>query len=153
MPTYAASTSVTAQKSRLEIERTLERFGATQFAYATGEGQAMIGFAAHGRQVRFTLMLPAVDDPLYTRSPTGRPRTAATAKEAHEQGIRQAWRALTLLVLAKLEAVESGIVEFEREFLSQIVLPNGDDVFDEVRAAVETSYATGEVRPFMAIGR
>lgn len=56
--TYAKQTSVSADKSRAEIERTLARFGADQFIYATDSTQAVIGFVAHGRQVRIRLVLP-----------------------------------------------------------------------------------------------
>jgi hypothetical protein len=36
MATYAAKTEVSSQKSRMEIEHTLERYGATSFAALCG---------------------------------------------------------------------------------------------------------------------
>jgi hypothetical protein len=49
--TYAAQTSVSADKSRAEIERTLTRYGATSFAYGWQGSQAMVGFVMAGRQI------------------------------------------------------------------------------------------------------
>ena len=43
-------------------------------------------------------------------------------------GCRQRWRALNLAIKAKLEAVESGIVTFDQEFLAHIVGPSGQTV-------------------------
>ena len=43
-----------------------------------------------------------------------------------EQEIKSRWRALALVVKAKLEAVECGISTLENEFLAFIVLPGVD---------------------------
>jgi hypothetical protein len=41
------------------------------------------------------------------------------------QDQRQRWRALSLVIKAKLESVESGIATIEQEFLANIVTPGG----------------------------
>lgn len=152
MPKYAADTSVPSDRSRAEIEGTLHRYGATQFAYAWGESSALIGFVANGRQVRFTLVMPNPNDSSFTRTETGRPRTATAARAAYDQATRQRWRALALVIKAKLEAVDAGITVFEDEFLAHIVLPNGSTVGDTVRPGIEAAYLTGQVPPLLAIG-
>jgi hypothetical protein len=149
--TYAAQTSVTSEKSRNEIERTLTRYGATSFAYGWQGQQAMIGFVMDGRQMRFLLPLPDPSDRAFTRTPTNRTRTAKQAEEAHQQAVRQKWRALALIVKAKLEAVESGIVTFEEEFAMHMILPDGRRVAEHVMPAIEQSYATGRVPQMLAI--
>jgi hypothetical protein len=149
--TYAASTAVTSERSRLEIERTLTRYGATSFAYGWQQQNAMIGFVMAGRQVRFLLPLPDEHAPEFTRTPTGRPRTATEAKRQHEQAVKQRWRALALIVKAKLEAVEAGIVTFEDEFAMHMILPDGRRVSEHVAPAVESAYATGVIPPMLAI--
>lgn len=101
--TYAAQTSVAADRSRAEIERTLTRYGASSFAYGWQGTQAMIGFVMQGRQIRFLLPLPDPTDRAFHRTPTGRTRTAKQAQEAIDQATRQKWRALALIVKAKLE--------------------------------------------------
>ena len=149
--TYASQTTVAADKSRSEIERTLTRYGASSFAYGWQDQQAMIGFVMKGRQIRFLLPLPDATDRTFTRTPTGRSRSASEATKAHEQAVRQRWRALALIVKAKLEAVESGIVTFEDEFAMHMILPDGRRVSEHVLPAIAESYETGRVAPLLAI--
>ncbi|EUA65496.1 hypothetical protein I553_10793 [Mycobacterium xenopi 4042] len=121
-----------ADRSRAEIERTLQRYGARGFMYGWDETRAVLGFIIHDRQVRFILPLPDRDDPEFNRTATGRQRTAKAAGEAYEQAVRQRWRALALVIKSKLEAVETGIVDFTSEFLAHLVLPSGETVGDAV---------------------
>lgn len=127
---YAAGTDVPADRSKVQIEQTLRRYGADQFVYGwESEGRAMVGFRVGGRQVRLTVAMPDHNAPEFHRTPTGRLRRAAGAAEAaYEQATRQRWRALALVIKAKLEAVESGIASFEQEFLAHLILPNGQTV-------------------------
>lgn len=143
--TFAANTDVTSGRSRDEIERTLARFGADQFAYAWTQQQAMIGFVIHGRQVRFLLPLPDRAAAEFTRTETGRPRTSGAAAAAFEQSVRSRWRNLALVIKAKLAAVNAGIVTFEQEFAMHMVLPDGRTVQDHVLPAIEAAYESGEV--------
>ena len=50
------------------------------------------------------------------------------------------WRALNLVIKAKLEAVECGISVFEDEFMASIVLPSGDTVGDFMKPQIEQAY-------------
>ena len=59
--TYARNTTVSAIRTRNEIEETLERYGADAFAYATQGNLATVIFAMDYRRIRFVLELP---DPL-----------------------------------------------------------------------------------------
>lgn len=151
-PTYAAGTEVSSDRSRAEIERTLVRYGASAFSYGWEDGRAAIQFDKDGRRIRFILPLPDRDDRAFTLSPTGRARTAAAASAAYEQAVKQRWRALALVVKAKLEAVEAGIVSFEQEFMAHMVLPGGRSVYETVAPAIEHAYATGDTRPLLQIG-
>jgi len=63
------------------------------------------------------------------------------------------WRALALVVKAKLGAVESHIATFEQEFLPYTVLPNGRSVGEEVLPLAEQAYSVGSVEPLVQIGR
>lgn len=106
---YAEGTEVPSDRSRSEIERTLRRYGATAFAYAWEGDSAQIAFRLSSLHIRFRLPLPDPDSREFTLTPTGRQRTASAAEDAWEQAVRQRWRALALVIKAKLEAVESGI--------------------------------------------
>lgn len=151
-PTYASSTSVSSDKSRAEIERTLTRYGASTFAYGWQSDAAMIAFTANDRQIRFVLPMPDRASREFTHTPSkGIRRDQAAADAAYEQGVRQRWRALALVIKAKLEAVEAGIVTFEDEFAMHMVLPDGRPVRAHVLPAIDQAYATGEVRPLLQI--
>ncbi len=143
MPQYAKNTNVSSELSRLEIEKILIKYGADGFAYATQNGQALICFRMHGRQVRFLLPLPKIDEFRFT--PTGRERTENSKYTEWEQACRQRWRALKLVVQAKLEAVDCGISVFEDEFMANIVLPGGGTVGEFMKPQIEQAYLTGRV--------
>ncbi len=59
--------------------------------------------------------------------------------------MRQRWRALALVIKAKLEAVASGIVTFDEEFYAHMILPDGRTVYQATVAAVEQAHASGTV--------
>lgn len=127
MRRYAENTSVPTDRSKAEIERTLTRYGATEFVSGWNQGEAMLAFTMSDRTVRFILPMPNRRD--FARTPTGKERTSeAKIDSAWEQAQRQKWRALALVVKAKLEAVEAEITTFEEEFLAHIVLPNNKTV-------------------------
>lgn len=144
MSRYAAKTEVSSEKSRSEIERILQRYGADQFMYGWQEQSAVVAFRANERRVRFLLPLPDRKERRFTHSSRGLRSADAAAKE-YEQAVKQRWRALALVIKAKLEAVESGISEFEDEFLANIMLPDGQTVGEWMRPQVEQSYVTGEM--------
>lgn len=141
MAKYAANTSVSSELSRLEIEKTLIRYGADNFAYATAQGKALIGFTMNERQIKFILPLPTKEE--FRKTPTGRDRSENSQYEAWEQACRQRWRALNLVIKAKLEAVECGISVFEDEFMANIVLPGGGTVGDFMKPQIEQAYISG----------
>jgi len=143
---YAATTGVDVDRSKREIERTLERYGADQFMYGWDQTGAVIGFRAHQRFIRITLPLPARESPEFAMTPTGRMRRSESATvEAWEQEVRRRWRALALVIKAKLEAVQSGISSFEDEFLAQTVLPNRRTVAECFQPQIDQAYETGDM--------
>ena len=142
MPKYAQNTTVSSELSRIEIEKLLIKYGAGQFIYGTMPGYSIIGFTMCDRQVKFVLPIPKYED--YKLTPTGRIRTENSQMTEWEQACRQRWRALKLVIQAKLEAVECGISVFEDEFMANIVLPDGSTVGDFVRPQIQQAYLTGE---------
>ena|ERR1700749_4414216 len=148
MTRYAASTEVSSSKSRDEIERTLQRYGADQFMYGWKDTDALVGFRMEGRNVRFVLPLPSKTDPAFTEY-VSRGRLTSRAPEAsarlYEQAVRQRWRALALVIKAKLEAVETGISVFEDEFMANIMLPDGKSVSEWMRPQIEQAYLSRQM--------
>lgn len=144
MSRYAQQTLVSVEKSRTEIERTLTRYGADQFIYGWDRDQAVIGFRMHDKQVKFLLPLPDKDDPEFKFTPSKKyKRTDEDRVKAWEQACRSSWRALGLVVKAKLEAVEAGITSFEEEFLAHIVMVGGETFGRWALPQVEEMYRTG----------
>jgi hypothetical protein len=123
---YAEKTKVPVSRSRDELERVLTRYGADAFGYGWDQGRAVVSFRAHDRHIRFAMAIPL---------------------NAQEE--RQRWRALVLVVKAKLEAVESGITTFEEEFLAHVVIADGSTVGEWMAPQLEQVYATGEMPALM----
>lgn len=147
MSQYAAKTQVPIDRSQAEIRKMLKRYGAGAVGVIESNAGAAVEFSAHDRRIRFVLDMPDPQSHEFTRTPTGRARSAPEAEKAHDQAIRQRWRALCLVIKAKLEAVESDIVSFESEFLAHTVLPSGRTVVEEVTPQIEAAYSGGEVTP------
>jgi hypothetical protein len=129
---YAAETNVPVSKTRSEIEVLLERHKAKQYGTAVDFelGQARVQFRLHDRIVRFLIALPD--------------RKKFTTKR-FEQMERQRWRALLLVIKAKLESYESQIETFEAAFLGQIVMPNDRTVADLMVPIIAESYKGGKM--------
>lgn len=144
---YAQDTSVAPERSRVEIERLLERHGATGFYYGTEENTAIIGFRMKERMIKFQLSLPVAGD--YQLSPTGLKRGDRSWFNAWDQAKRSRWRALRLIILAKLEAVECGVVDFEDEFMPQTMMPDGSTVAQWMGPQLTKAYAEGIMPPSM----
>lgn len=141
---YARDTTVGPDRTRIEIERLLARYGATAFSYAYDTtGTQKIEFVIDGRHMRMMLPIPPLEDFAFT--PTRMRREKAPQRAAWEKSIRERWRALLLIIKAKLVAVESGITTVEREFLADVVVPASGMTFGE-HAAPELAKQYGAVQ-------
>jgi len=149
---YARETTVSPEKSKAEIEGLLRRYGADSFVsgWDQAQGRELVQFRCHDRFIRFVLVMPQKDEKRFTRRPHRRysyqDRTETQAIAAWEQEIRRRWRALALVIKAKLEAVQTGITTFESEFLPHIVMPDGKTVGEHVAPAIAAAYSSGKVR-------
>jgi hypothetical protein len=126
---FAEGTAVDVTKSRMEVEQLLAKHGAAQVLIGSDSvtRQGFVGFTLEGRQYR--MLVPARD-----------------AKKGHEQQVdRERWRALVLILKAKLEVVASEMVTVEQEFLAYMVLPNGKTVGVEVAPMLSAAYDGGSM--------
>lgn len=148
---FAADTSVSTDKSIAEIRATVRRYGASEFAHMEGDRQAAVTFTMRGRRILFRLQMPDPKAREFLRTP-GRdlPRTPVQAEAAWEQACRSRWRALALVIKAKLEAVEVGIVVFEDEFLANTVPPGASITFGEaVREKMALAHPEKALTPLL----
>jgi len=149
MTRYAEGTTVPVVKSRAEIEKLLSRHKCSQFQSGVDydNHRAVVQFKAHARYIKFEMAIPNASDPKYRKDRHGWALTPQGVTKKVEQAERQMWRALLLVIKAKLEAVENGISTFEDEFLAHIVLPDQRTVGEYIRPAIEQMYETGRMLP------
>ncbi|GAC1496182.1 MAG: hypothetical protein NVS1B2_16080 [Vulcanimicrobiaceae bacterium] len=136
---YAATTVVSPQKSRAEIETLLERHGAASFAFGSQPDRGVLMFELKGRRIKFVVPMPVL--------------VGGYTDAKNEQLIRTRWRALLLVVRAKLEAVATGVTTFEDEFLANIVMADGSSVGEWARPQLEFMYHEGQMPPMLPGGR
>lgn len=146
---YAKGTKVSPENSRAELEKVLRRYGADAFSYGVEDSRAIVAFRASGRHVKFELSYPPLSEFRWTRTTT---RTPVQQRVAREQRIRELWRALVLVVKARLESVESGIESFEQAFLPYIQLPDGQTAGEFLLPQVELAYELGEMPSLLPAG-
>jgi hypothetical protein len=129
---YAKYTTVSVAKTRAEIERLLEVAKAKQYGTAVDYDAltARVEFRLRDRIVRFIVGLP------------DQKKVGPTRFVRDE---RQRWRALLLVLKAKLESVESGIETFDSAFLAQIVMPNNTTVGELLTPQLASAYKTGKM--------
>ena len=131
MAVFAQGTTVAVEKTRMEIEHTLKRFGASHFAYFTEPAKAVVAFRANERNIRFDLPLPT--------------REEIRSLERLDRRHREKWRALLLAIKAKLSSVESRIETFEEAFYSHVVMPDGRTLYQHTHERVEAIYKGEDV--------
>ena len=128
MAEYASRTTVPADKTRLDIEAMMKRRGADQFFSGADSERAILAFRLGGRHIRFTLPLGDV---------------------RNQQHLRSRWRALWLVVKAKLEAVEIGIMTIEEAFLGDTLLPDRRTVAEAMEPQLQLAYRDGKMPPLL----
>ena len=151
---YASKTTVSSDRSKAEIEGILRRYGADQFMQGWEAGLGVVGFRINGFQVRMLLPLPNPEDFRHYERKSGYStrqveRVPEAAQKAYEQAERQAWRALLLVIKAKLEAVEAGITSIEQEFLPNMVLPDNTTVGENMLPRLREIVASGHLPPML----
>lgn len=154
MPRYAAETTVPVERSRAELEQLLIRYKATAFTSGWDERTAWVAFKLKDLFVRFTLPIPdRKDKRFWVKERRGTPcrLTEAQAERNWDQELKARWRALLLVVKAKLEAVECGISTLEHEFLAFIVLPGDVTLGDWIIAHAMPQIKAGRM-PLAALG-
>ena len=151
---YASKTTVSSDRSEAEIEGILRRYGADQFMQGWEASLGVVGFRINGFQVRMLLPLPNPEDFRHYERKSGYStrqveRTLEAAQKACEQAERQAWRALLLVIKAKLEAVETGITSVEQEFLPNMVLPGNSTVGENMLLRLREIITSGHLPPML----
>lgn len=147
---FAKDTSVSVERTKGEIERIIQQYGATGFATGWRGTQASIQFEMNDRRVRFALPLPDRTAREFTHTPGKNLKRHPIDVAKHwEQACRQRWRALLLAIKAKLEAVECGIVTFDEEFMPYLVTENGMTIAERIVPQLTSIIQTGNLPPLL----
>lgn len=137
-PRFAEGTSVPIEKTRTEIETLVRKHGAESFASAWERDRFVVIFGMRGRRLRFVVSAP---DPKKYRE---------TNKWDAEN--RRRWRALLLILKAKLEVVSSEDADLDAEFMAYIVLPNGESIGQRLLPELEQLLSGAPMPPLLGSG-
>lgn len=121
---YAVATTVSVDKTQTEIRKLVTKAGAVEFATYESSSQAQLAFQLGDRRIRFALPLP----------------TGEGSEAKRQQALRSRWRALLLVIKAKLESVDSKIETIEEAFLANIITTSGRTVYEEVKGPLLIHY-------------
>jgi hypothetical protein len=152
--TYAADTTVSVEKSKMQIDSLLASQGAQSRGIVVDDaaGTAMIGFVLKGLKYRLTVPLPKMQTP--TDPPRGwwnwdASRRLDWTRKNWEQQCRSQWRGMLLLLKAKFLAIEMGTASAEHEFMADLVLESGQTIEQELGARIAAALANGRAPTLM----
>lgn len=143
---YAENTTVAFEKSIADIIGLLRKAGADQIGQMESRASFTLQFTLAERMVRFRVHFPDADA---IKRMTG-PRQ--DADRVSEQWRRQRGRALLLVIKAKLESVESKVETFEQAFLANVVLSDGQTLYERVQGPIAVEYKTGAPSQMLLAG-
>ncbi len=103
---YAQGTKVSVGRTQEQIRALVIKAGADSYAVGEHNGAAVVTFHMQDRLIRFVLSVPS--------------------DQVTEE--RRRWRALHLVIKAKLEIAREGIESFDSVFLANIVTSEGRTV-------------------------
>ncbi len=149
MSPYASKTDVPVERTKAEIERVLDKEGASQTLFGRDGSDSVVAFTLQSRQVRFRVTLPPRES--FHVTPAGIRRKASAIEPAIRQEERRRWRSLLLQIKAKFEAIASESETFDEAFLPHIMLPDGKTVAEFMVPQIEEAYASGRM-PLRLLG-
>ena len=126
---YAEDTKVPVAQSRGQIETTLRKAGAERIVTMDEPLEAIVAFMMTGRSLTSRLIRLRIEIP----------------GDASDQRRRAIWRAVGLVVKAKIEAVAQGITTVEQEWLAHVVLPDNTTVADWIEPQLQLAYERGQM--------
>lgn len=162
---YSTGTKVDVDKSRIELEKILAKHGATQRQVTVDDeaGKAQIVFRLDQRMIRLNMRserdcLPDPGKSDFNQDvhcPRGWNTWTVKRREEWveaetEQCDREAWRRLVLITKARFELIADDPEQVERQFLADIMLPDGSTVYEGMKQQLEDSYTTGEMPKLLA---
>lgn len=146
---YAQGTSVTAERSRSEIEYVLGKFGADQFGYAMDKVSkcAKLWFRYKGAHFLFRLPMADANDKAVKFTASGRLRVSNQVEQIIGDENARRWRSLRTVIKSMLVGVEDGILNFAEIFMPYMVWGDGRTTADTLLPTVEECLGRGGALP------
>ena len=88
---------------------------------------------------------PSLEDRDVWQTPTGKRRRGESLERSLDLEYRRRWRALVLILKARLVAVENRFSTFKEAFLGETLLPDGTTVNDHLLPQLERTYETSKM--------
>lgn len=146
---YARDTKVSVSQSEIQIKALLRKHGATTILIGDSPDMIAVQFAMHDRHIRFVIPIPSLEDDEIKFTDSGKVRDQTARQTRLKQVMRQRYRLLFLVVKAKLEAVASGVIAFEDEFLAHTIMSDGKTVGEWAKPQIARMYETGDMPPLL----
>lgn len=138
MGRYAEGTSVTVESSRGEIMGILGKHGVIAQMIGTKPEADFVQFELKGKVFRLEVVRPTQAD-IFRLWPNHRDTESKMAQEW-----RRRWRAIVLLLKAKLEFADSGDSTVERELMPYMLLKDGTTLGSAIEGGKVPLLTTGE---------
>lgn len=132
MRKFAANTTVPIARSQQAIQTLLAKYGATGFVVATRAKRIVLGFELNGKAMRFDVLV--------------------SGDKNLPQEERRTWRALLLIIKAKLEASINGVATFEQEFMPYFVMKSGRTLSQELLPQLDEAINSGQILKLLPMG-
>ena len=142
---YAKRTTVTAQKTAGDILTLLRGRGVTKTAMYEDERSAQIAFEMDGAAFRIALPLPDPNQKDFHYHSRG-VRTQTESLRLYDAELNRRWRALFMVIKAKIVAVEEGISTMQAEFVGNVVLGDGRTVSETYAPQLGQLSALGQIK-------
>ncbi len=140
MSGYACGTEVSVDQSQGEIKRVLLRHGADKITFGewAAEGIALVQFEYKTWACQVRVHLPKIQEKRFQLTKARQwKRTPDQTLALWHAECRRKWRVLLLLIKAKFEAIEEGVVSPDEALLSWLLLPSGSTVGDAAKGNID----------------
>jgi len=146
---FAKGTKVETERTVKEVEKLIRQYGGEKFSQGWDGQREWVAFQMEGKIIRFVVHVPAPSEDKYRLKQNGsRPATKRSMEEALglvEQEVMRRWRALALLLKAKLVGIAEGDRTVMQEFGMDMVIPIRDPETGQYTEATMHEYIAEQI--------
>lgn len=132
MSRYANNTSVTVDRSMIQVRQVIIKGGGDGVAIAETVEGAAVRFIFDKKAYKFVIKYPLRSQEDIAYSGNGRSRTKSQVDSAIENEKKRLWRAMWLYIKAAIEAHNNHLIDLNKSLMSHMLLPSGKTVYEKV---------------------